>query len=129
MSTSMNSQENVLLLNMQLFWKKLQTFIHFFVNKVANQPSYAIFCKQNYIYLSCNFLWQLHILVQFCVDLQAISYNLLWTKMKTLCNLSWQITNHLMIKFSFIIYIIFFYFLISQNKLTPIINAKMTAYE
>jgi len=37
MSTSTNSQENVLLLNMHFFfWKKLQTFIHFFVNKVAN---------------------------------------------------------------------------------------------
>jgi len=52
MSTSMNSQEKVLLLNMQFFLKKLQTFINFFVNKIANQPSYAI------------------------------SYNLLWTKMK-----------------------------------------------
>ena len=83
MSASMNSQEKVLPLNMQFFLKKMKSFINFFVKKIANQPSCAIFCKQNYIYLSCNFLWQLHILVQFCADLQAISYNLLWTKMKT----------------------------------------------
>ena len=115
MSTSMNSQENVLLLNMQFFWKKLQTFIHFFVKKVANQPSCAIFCKQNYIYLSCNYLWQLHILVTFCVDLQAISYNLLWTKMETFLMQSF-LTNYKSSNDKFFFYHISFSFIFKYPK-------------